>query len=117
MRPRPRSLAAFAAAAILMALPSCGGVASSTPSASLQVEISIDKTGMARQRDCFWLDTGITNTGPAKEAIVVWTNYAWSWISEREDIVLDIGAKQNASTRVVLEPGQRHSAKLNVCRL
>lgn len=117
MGSRPRSSSTLAAAVAIMALPSCGGVTTSARSPSLRVEISIDQRGMASQGDCFWLDTGVTNTGSTEEEIVVWTNYAWSWISDSADIVLDVGARQNVPSRVVLKPGQRHSAKLNVCRL
>jgi hypothetical protein len=111
-------LSALAAAAGIMTSPSCGSsVATSARAASLDVEISVDKNGPARQGDCFWLDTGITNTGSTDEAIIVWTNHAWSWVSESREIVLDTGAKQNAPAHEVLKPGKRYSMKLSVCRL
>lgn len=118
MRSRSHSLATLATAAASMTSPSCGSsVTTSLRSASLEVEISVDKNRPPRPGDCFWLDTGITNTGSTDEEIILWTNHAWSWISESAEIVLDTAAIQNVPSHEVLKPRQRYSTKLHVCRL
>jgi hypothetical protein len=85
------------------------------PAPSLKVEISVDQR-VATGKDCFLVDTVITNTGQTDQEIIVWTNYAWSWTSGTSDVGFNISALRNEPFHKVLKPNQQHRAPLDVCR-
>jgi hypothetical protein len=88
---------------------------SNASSAAFKVEASIDKNSLQKSRGCFLVNTKITNSGYHDEGIVVWTNYAWSWVTDNAEITLNTSAAQNVSSHITLKPNQNYTAKLNVC--
>jgi hypothetical protein len=108
-------LAAATAASIAMRSYGCAAGAHAHPG-PLSVDAALDVRSLQQGGSCFLVDTVITNRGSADEEIVVWTNYAWSWVSDSPDITFNTGAKRNAPSRVVLKPNEKYSATLQTCR-
>jgi len=99
---------------LLVVAAAASGVAA-PPAPSLKVEISVDQR-VATGKDCFSVDTVITNTGQADQEIIVWTNYTWSWTSGTSDVGFDISALQNEPAHKVLKPKQQYRSPLALCR-
>ena len=100
---------------LLVVAAAASGVAA-PPAPSLKVAISVDQR-VATGKDCFLVDTVITNTGQTAQEIIVWTNYTWSWTSGTSDVGFDISALQNEPVHKVLKPKQQYRSPLAVCRL
>ena len=99
---------------LLVVAAAASGVAA-PPAPSFKVEISVDQR-LATGKDCFSVDTVITNTGQADQEIIVWTNYTWSWLSGTRDVGFNTNAFGNEPFHKVLKPKQQYRSPLALCR-
>lgn len=83
---------------------------SSSPACA--VEISIDQNSLKstfyNKTGRFYIDANVKNISNTNQEIIVWTQYGWSWISDRSDISPGIEAKKNSPKSIILKPGQEY---------
>jgi hypothetical protein len=100
----------------LLVFTAAAAAGAASPREPFNVAISVDRRSVSRDKPCFAVDTVVTNEGKADQEIVVWTNYAWSWISGTNDVFLDISAMQNVRDLKRLKPKQQYRSPLTLCR-
>lgn len=84
-----------------------------------KVEISIDAASVRAQAyfrtGRFYVNSTVTNVSARKQVIAVWTQYGWSWLSDRPQIVSPgIEALKNLQSHIALKSGQSHSGKIEM---
>ena len=83
-----------------------------------KVEISINdnslKTDFYKKVGLFYIDTKITNISATDQAIIVWTQQGWSWISDNLEVTPGIEAAQNVLTRVTLKPNEKYKGRVEM---
>ena len=84
-------------------------VISTQSTSSPQTLSSATKAGTVQ-----FIDTVVTNVGTRPRALVAWTQYGWSWMSDTKDVSPGIEAVKNAPERFVLEPGGSYARAVEV---
>jgi hypothetical protein len=89
---------------------------SSSP--AFAIEISIDNnslnTEFYNKTGTFFLDAKVKNISDTNQEIIVWTQYGWSWISDRSEIRPGIEAKKNYPSHITLKPGLEYSRAIEM---
>ena len=109
---------AFTCFLLLITVPSARAQQAESQKRPFSIELSIEKDSLQKELfhrlGDFVVDAKITNISGRQQAIVIWTQPGWSWLSDNSVINPDTTATKNYPVRHVLRPGEVYSERLGL---
>jgi hypothetical protein len=72
------------------------------------------KTDFYKQGRRFYTDVTVKNISATPKAVTVWTNPAWSWVTNSKDVMTSQEALQNVPSSITLKPGEIYRGSLEM---